>query len=578
MLDRVGGAGGFRTQIRNDEADGSKTILRTRGGMPEFVTTKDKRDEPTKKAVYVGERLYNYWFEDTLFNEVYEITVQLGRQTVRVKQLDLDKYLGNTGEDYKKYHRCYTWKKGRNVLMYSSPSTRYSTSYKRMSPTKVVPVEWKGVKYEASRTGIEPGSGAVIDVTGYTGQFAVVTGATHYTSLTTGVLAEAYGYTYSAPPEPTASVKFWGSAVSNDPHFVRSPDGEKLLFVEDKYGNTRDVPEQIIEWHSGVATVKHTCSNHASGMVAMHPDAYYDNYLSKYVLPSDYPPPPMAVANGYVTFHAEHVISANYESDGGVTPILLVSDTEVSAINLWYPSGTPYSESVDGRILSVTKILRGNEVLHEFTEYRSQSWQDVVGPADPNSNLQSFNWLNFPEEHVHLIINREYLLDPYRSFTQVFLHDFKHKRVFHHKFPEKTPSSGDIKGPFMTAPGAGGSTRHGLQYLYGEPVFMFEQDVPDRIAADGYTSVSYPYSRIDSTSWRRARSDDLAYLTDGTRFAEIPGSLWADDDVILCSIYALEPGREEHWTVVVFRKTGKLVIVDKPFGFQHLYRRSDKVT
>lgn len=47
MLDHIGGSGSFRTAIR-EAADGTKTMLRTRNGMPEFTTEKKEASQKPK--------------------------------------------------------------------------------------------------------------------------------------------------------------------------------------------------------------------------------------------------------------------------------------------------------------------------------------------------------------------------------------------------------------------------------------------------------------------------------------------------------------------------------------------------
>lgn len=57
MLENVGGAAGIRTKILTNP-DGSETMLRTRGGMPEFTTKKKKADDsfydPCQHGLYFG--------------------------------------------------------------------------------------------------------------------------------------------------------------------------------------------------------------------------------------------------------------------------------------------------------------------------------------------------------------------------------------------------------------------------------------------------------------------------------------------------------------------------------------------
>ena len=50
MLDAVGGFDGIRTKIRTNP-DGSITILKTRGGMPVFITSEIKPNEKNRKAI-----------------------------------------------------------------------------------------------------------------------------------------------------------------------------------------------------------------------------------------------------------------------------------------------------------------------------------------------------------------------------------------------------------------------------------------------------------------------------------------------------------------------------------------------
>ena len=62
MLDKFGGASGFRTEIRNN-ADGSTTMLRTRNGMPEFETKKPEQPSVASGGKWVPP--HGLWWSET---------------------------------------------------------------------------------------------------------------------------------------------------------------------------------------------------------------------------------------------------------------------------------------------------------------------------------------------------------------------------------------------------------------------------------------------------------------------------------------------------------------------------------
>lgn len=133
MLQSVGGKNAIRTKIV-ENADGSKTRLRTRGGMPEFVTDEPKKEKPNEvNFELVGEvanppGTYSQYLEN---RGVKRIVWKGG--AVSTTTIPIDEYIGSDGtEKWKKYRRYKTWTSAdkRKVVYYSSAQyNSFNTTY-----------------------------------------------------------------------------------------------------------------------------------------------------------------------------------------------------------------------------------------------------------------------------------------------------------------------------------------------------------------------------------------------------------------------------------------------------------------
>jgi len=113
MLDAISDTGSFRTRAMI-HPDGSQTRMKTKGGMPEFITDPAPTEtSPSFSYEIVGETVVDHTISGWQSNiRAFKLTVTKAGGTLSLTRVEIpiEEYRGDTGTEWKKYHRNLRWK------------------------------------------------------------------------------------------------------------------------------------------------------------------------------------------------------------------------------------------------------------------------------------------------------------------------------------------------------------------------------------------------------------------------------------------------------------------------------------
>lgn len=228
MLDKTGGASEIRTEIR-DRVDGSKVLLRTRNGFPEFSVESEPEvevEEPERFLFFGETAKYDLFGAST----PYKIELNFKDSKAKVTPIPMNEYDGSDGtEKWKLYRRNRKWQgaKKEDFLYHRGPDIDMGRHGLRNSSGSI----------RTLYTG-QPLSTELLSkqLTGALGLFDVTIGDVTYKAIANevdvynfanGLPLSNYGYSVQRPTWSPVNYIFWNGV----PTIFRLPDGKTTVAI-----------------------------------------------------------------------------------------------------------------------------------------------------------------------------------------------------------------------------------------------------------------------------------------------------------------------------------------------------------
>lgn len=626
MLDKVD-VTSFRTQYR-DNPDGSVTRLRTRGGMPEFVTTAKKQESdpvtpvtPPVTRVLVGERIYDRTGQTA---EAYTVTVDFKTMTVSQTLIPMTKYIGGDGTtDWKKYRRHCHWESadGKRRLDYRNYVGHPLSHGMRINTGSYEPAYYEDDNtVPPTRKFLNVGAD---DIRGYVAVKDIVFAGNPYTVVVTynGYWNVANGRLMALDGMPFTPFlvggNAWISPLCNQFTLFNRTGSKQAAVAAYRYdendSNTNKRHSSYPGWWvRDEATLVVTGgpytreSESQVSCVGTNLGPLWGNPFDSWGAPFS--------AQMEATYTYEYPLSAHFDGDA-LTQVTLRTVASGSG-NKWSSdsaSGETFTANVNTAVL-----VGGVEALSFASRY------SLIGHTSGNSVMQSGHRiasLSYPEEKVHLLIFQEASYTDQSPGgivgcrttvkTNSVLIDSTHGKTYEFTSPSFITAGyyfqwlgayADTGGDQMTTGGKEMSyipnpawlTKNDTQIsgneYYTSSVSRYAAQLPSNPLDDYGPEAILTYGITSIAEWK---NESHAMYADSVNNVEkmVIGGIYADKDIIVFSFQTpgiwlastggigeplvIDTTRQDRINVAIERATGKQITFDNGCGFQLIYKALD---